>query len=89
MPFKRVRIQVRKSIQLNNSQEALGQLPFILDMNTVTWHNLASDLMALVLNAIHLLGATQVFYSHFSKALMQLFFIFFLSFTYYIFRVQL
>lgn len=66
-----------KSIQLNNSQEALGQLPFILDLNIVTWHNLASDLMALVTNAIHLLDATLVFYSYFSKALTQLFFSFF------------
>lgn len=79
MPFEGVRIQVRKSIQLNNSEEALGQLPFILDMNIVTWHNLASDLMPLVMNAIHLLDATLVFYSYFSKALTQLFFFFFLS----------
>lgn len=35
LPFKRVRIKVRKSIQLNNSQEALGHLPFILDTNVV------------------------------------------------------
>lgn len=35
LPFKRVRIQVRKSIQLNNFQEALGQLPFISDTNVV------------------------------------------------------
>lgn len=77
VPFKRERIKVLKSIQLNNSQEALGQLPFILDLNIVTWHNLASDLMALVMNAIHLLDATLVFYSYFSKALTQLFFSFF------------
>lgn len=87
LPFKRVRIQVRKSIQLNNFQEALGQLPFISDTNVVMWHDLASDLMALVMNAIHLLDANLVCYSYFSKALTQLFF--FLSFTYYIFRVQL
>lgn len=78
VPFKSVRIQVRESIELNNSQGVLGQLPFILDMNIVTWHNLASDLTALVMNAIHLLDATLVCYSYFSKALTQLSF-FFLS----------
>lgn len=80
LSFRRVRIQVRKSIQLNNFQEVLGQLPFSLDMNAVrliSRHNLASDLMALVMNAIQLLDATLVCYSYFSKALTQLFFSFF------------
>lgn len=80
LSFRRLRIQVRKSIQLNNSQEVLGQLPFSLDMRAVrliSRHNLASDLIALVMNAIQLLDATLVCYSYFSKALTQLFFSFF------------